>query len=138
MYAATDADRRSTQQNTFRRRYRIGQTLKCFIITPSAHYINPIFSKLLHESPNNVNISYSVFPSSLRKHLIPVSSSPFYDTPTVVEFAPLSGTFPSDVSSSSNGSPNMISNGLIPTPPRIPNETTVTTTTPSSIASSPR
>lgn len=138
MYAATDADRRSTQQNTFRRRYRIGRTLKCFIITPSAHYINPIFSKLLHESPNNVNLSYSVFPSSLREHLIPVSSSPFYDTPTVVEFAPLSGMFPSDVSSSSNGSPNMISNGLIPTPPRIPNETTVTATTPSSIASSPR
>ena len=138
MYAATDTDRRSIQQNTFRRRYRIGQTLKCFIITPSAHYINPLFSKLSRESPNNANLSYSVFPSSLREHLIPVTSSPSDDTPTVVEFSPLSGMFASDVSSSSIGSPNMISNGLIPTPPRTPNETTATATTPSSMASSPR
>jgi len=133
MYAVTDADRQSPQLNTFRRRYRPGQTLKCFILTPSAHYINPVFTKFSRESSNDVNQSYSVIPTSLLKHLIPVTSS--FDATLAVDISPLSGMTVSDVSPLSLGPPAIISNGLIPTPPRCPSETTATT--PSSMATSP-
>lgn len=133
MYPANDSDRQSSQLNTFRRRYRVGNTLKCFILTPSAHFMNPVFSKLSRESPNDVNQSYSVFPASLRKHLIPVTSSA--DATLAVDISPLSGITVSDISPPSLESPAIISNGLIPTPPRCPTDPTATT--PSSMASSP-
>ena len=133
MYAATGSDRQSPPSNTFRRRYRVGQTLKCFMLTPTAHYINPVYAKLCRESWNDVNNCYAVFPTSSRKHLIPVNASS--DRSPSVDISPLSGMFVSDVSPSSLGSPAMISNTLIPTPPRCPTEPTATT--PSSIASSP-
>lgn len=127
MNLATDSDRHQPEQNSFRRRYRPGQSLKCFIITPSAHYINPVFTKLSRESPNDA------FPTSLRNHLVSVTTPSIGGT--TVDVSPLSGIPVPDTSPSSLGSPPMESNDLIPTPPRCPTDTTAATT-PSSIAAS--
>lgn len=133
MYAVTESDRQSPQLNTFRRRYRPGQTLKCFILTPSAYYINPEFSKLSRESPNDVNPSSFMFPTSLRAHFVPATSSS--DAMLSPDVSPLSGLCVSYSSPSSLDSSPTMPNDLMPTPPRRPTE--MTATTPSSIASSP-
>lgn len=141
MLPATDSDQQSPR-NSFRRRFHGGQTLKCFILTPSAHYINPVFSQLSCASPDDVTYGPGFFPMSLRKNIIPADGQfmrgRFVQTqPT--NFGDLSPSSPGMLASISSptslGSPTIMSNHLIPTPPRCPTETTATT--PSSISSSP-
>ena len=50
MYAA-DFDPRSPPRDSFRRKQTLNATLKCFILTPSAHYVNPAFSRLFVRGP---------------------------------------------------------------------------------------
>ena len=141
MLPATDNDQHSPR-NSFRRRFRGGQTLKCFILTPSAHYINPVFSQLSCSSPDDVTYGRGFFPTSLRKHIIPADDRFIRDgfvqmQPTNFgDFTPSSPCMLASISSpTSLGSPTIMSNHLIPTPPRCPTETTATT--PSSMSSSP-
>lgn len=50
MYAA-DYDLDSPPRNSFYRKRSINETTKCFILTPSTHYVNPTFAHLLVHCP---------------------------------------------------------------------------------------
>jgi hypothetical protein len=64
-------------QRCFRKLKRGGQTLKCFILTPTAHYINPVFAKHTVESMTEFPSSPSHLSSSKRivSHIIQSGSS---------------------------------------------------------------
>lgn len=50
MYAA-DVDPDSPPRNSFHRKQTMNATLKCFILTPSVHYVNPAFSRMFVRDP---------------------------------------------------------------------------------------
>lgn len=64
-------------QRSFRKLKRGGQTLKCFILTPTAHYINPVFTKHSVESMTELPSSPSHLCSTKRigSHIIPSGSN---------------------------------------------------------------
>lgn len=88
-------------------------TLKCFIITPTTHYVNPEFSKLstTENNPFQSNPTY----------VTPTKSSNRVDDPFLnadVEFAAYDS--PNDTSRDVTSSPfDFDSDSLLPTPPRL-------------------
>lgn len=120
----------SSPQTRFRRRLCHGETLKCFILTPTANYVNPEFS----QQRRDFDIPTSFSPTSIlgdtcsgvRRHLWKINQNA---TDTIVSIS----------SPSSLGSvppSTILLNRLIPTPPHASSPSS-TGTTSSSIASSP-
>ena len=150
MYAAGhDSDGSPPPQFTFCRKLRTNKIVKCFILTPTAHYINPACADLLcHDThstaytndcslpPRPLDLDHSLlhcgFDTNLHTRLTP----PNYD-----EQSPFAS--PSRISLGERSSPSILNSPstalmtlqLVPTPPRSSCATDLTPST--SILSSP-
>lgn len=109
-------DETCAPQISFRHQYNNNRTLKCFIITPTTHYVNPKFPKLTTDDKFDV-VSYRSTPvKSIEKWNCAVFSPADVtqcsnsSTPRVQCSTPLSSMVPSPV--------NLYAQRLLPTPPR--------------------
>lgn len=125
-------------QTSFLRQQYHNRTLKCFIVTPTTHYVNPAFSQLFNPEKNYVtsfrstpgtpsdktNLSYSSFlPADITLSSITTTSIPC-SSPSSLSLAP---------------SPtNLYSQCLFPTPPRFLDDLGASPHDEGSIASSSR
>jgi hypothetical protein len=142
MYASSDNESSlSSPQNAFRRRFRSGQTLKCFILTPNAHYINPTFLELSRSSNDKLSAPMSLSLSSFDTITVrsgDSNGSPF-STTTFTAFGPSSWAHQRDVSPAtiisdstpsthaSSPLPSIMSNLMLPTNLDETNEPSATT-----------
>jgi transcription factor E2F3 len=113
MYAADD----SPPQWAFARRKYRNETVKCFILTPTAHYINPLFPEILdhHQSSAKSLLSSSNDGLVARRFFSPTKTN----------------TVATNTTSSSKSTSGLLANEIAVTPPPI------SAATPSTIASSP-
>jgi E2F/DP family winged-helix DNA-binding domain/E2F transcription factor CC-MB domain len=121
MYASDDTE--SPPQSSFRRKHLSNNIEKCFILTPSVHYVNPEFAHMFSQNKNNITSPITA-PRSLpdtRQFIHPLSPSHISDGNR------------SPMSVLSSPSSNLVSKHLLPTPPR----SFTTDLTPSTIESSP-
>ena len=75
MYAA-DGNDGSPPQHSFQRKQSMNKTVKCFILTPSVHYVNPSFTQMFANKPC-LTTSQTSSPSSKRS----LSPNEYLDKP---------------------------------------------------------
>lgn len=108
----------------------MNKTVKCFILTPSVHYINPEFTRIFsHTYPFDVECTQPLLssPSATKRQSHDRLGSVSELSPSQISTDPRS-----PISSLSSPSSNLFTHQLVPTPP-----TSVTELTPSTAASSP-
>jgi hypothetical protein len=116
MYSSDNDTNPSRPRNSFRRQQHQNQTYKCFIMTPTSHYLNPIFVQLLINDD--------------QCEMMPLRSTPLKssDQWTSKIFSPADITLSSVTSPSvsplsySTSPVNLYSQRLLPTPPQSPEE----------------
>ena len=122
MYAASD-DAESPPQHSFRRKQLLNKTVKCFILTPSVHYINPEFARLLShaidDDTGQTEQHRVSSPPSAKRNSLAFSPSQISVDQQQQQQSP-----PSALSSPSS---NLYTNLLLPTPPLSVSEMTPST-----------
>jgi hypothetical protein len=116
MYSSDNDTNPSRPRNSFRQQQNRNQTYKCFIITPTSHYVNPIFVQLLIDDN--------------QCEMMPLQSTPMKssDQWTSKIFSPADITLSSVASPSisplsySTSPVNLYSQRLLPNPPLSPDE----------------
>lgn len=133
MYADNDNDADLSPQYCFLKKRHRNNIVKCFILTPSVHYVNPEFHRLLlHASPVAVSIQSKQLSSSPVATKQPDTGYDRLGTISVLSPSKTLTDQRSPSSSLSSPSSNLFTNQLVPTPPN-----SVTELTPSTAASSP-
>lgn len=133
MYAA---DNDSPPQYSFRRKQRSNDIIKCFILTPTAHYVNPEFAHIFSHDPlfrdcSNAGPSCSSSPDGSKRSLLSKLSPDDLDTITFSS-SPLSRVSRRSPLPFSSPSLSLLRHRLLPTPPHSKTESS-----PSTLASSP-
>lgn len=100
-------------QTTFRRQQYHNRTLKCFIITPTTHYVNPVFPKLF----TDVKRDDPRRPMSIGTSLDPTNTPLFSPADITINATPIPCASPSSLSLAPSPV-NLYSHLLLPTPPR--------------------
>jgi hypothetical protein len=112
-------DQHPCPKSSFRRQQHRNQTRKCFILTPTAHYINPAFPRLFSDEKYDV-VPLRASPPGLSKSNEPWTTNLF--SPSNITLTSSPSTSP--LSSSLMPSPvNLFSQQLLPTPPRYADDT---------------
>ena len=122
MYAA-DYNDPTPPRSSFLQQQRRNLTRKCFILTPSAYYINPAFPKLFsNEKCDGSSTVYTSSPNILKNKQSWTADLFSPSKISVTPYSPSSSASASfHVSSStitSSSSVNLFSHRLLPTPPR--------------------
>jgi hypothetical protein len=112
-------------QSSFRQKQYLNRTHKCFIITPTAHYINPAFPRLF----NDENYDAVALRTSPTKSIYQWTSKIF--SPTDITLSSLASPCASPLSFVPSPI-NLFAQRLLPTPPRFTDESG------STLAASPR
>ena len=121
MYAA-DCDNPTPPRSSFLQQQRRNLTRKCFILTPSAYYINPAFPKLFSdEKCNGLRLYSSPTVVKTKQSWTADLFSP--SQISVTPHSPSSASTSLFVSTSSTTSVNLFSQRLLPTPPRSAGDT---------------
>lgn len=104
-------DETCAPQTSFRRQQYHNRTLKCFIITPTTHYVNPVFPKLFNDDKCDVG--------RLRKSIGTTMETPlFCPADITIATTPIPCASPSSSLSLAPSPMNLYSQRLLPTPPR--------------------
>lgn len=123
MYASDNAE--SPPQSSFQRQQMSNKIEKCFILTPSVHYVNPAFAHVF----TNMDSERIIPP----KTTLPVNSTQQLKSINQLSPSNISNENHSPLSALSSPSSDLVANRLLPTPPH----SSTTDLTPSTIASSP-
>jgi hypothetical protein len=115
MYAADFDDDLSPPRSSYRKQKQRNLTVKCFIITPTTHYINPAFPRLFSDGkPDAVPLRPS--PRASPTHQ---PSAPNIFSPSNITLNSLSSPYPSPLSTFSPSPVNFFSQSLPPSPTRL-------------------
>ena len=130
MYAASD-DSQSPPQYSFHREQRLNNTVKCFILTPSVHYVTPEFARILAHANDD-----DVAPTQRHRVCSPPSTKRTALDPLLNQFSMISPPQismdqQSPCSALSSPSSNLLFTNVLATPPL-----SVLEMTPSTVAGS--
>lgn len=103
-------------QTSFRRQQNHNRTVKCFIITPTTHYVNPAFPKLFNHDNYDMS-SFRSFPTTPAETPTKTMFSPTDITLSSITTTPAPCGSPSSLSLAPSPI-NLYSQRLLPTPPR--------------------
>ena len=115
MYAADFDDDISPPRSSYRKQKQRNLTLKCFIITPTTHYINPAFPRLFSDGKTDA-VPLRPSPRASPTHQ-PSALNIF--SPSNITLNSLSSPFPSPLSSFSPSPMNLFSLSYPPSPNRL-------------------
>lgn len=123
MYASDNTE--SPPQSSFRRKHLSNKIEKCFILTPSVHYINPEFAHMFSFNHKQNMMASPIAETCSSNHI----------EHFIYQLSPshISDENRSPMSTYSSPSSNLVSKHLLPTPPH----SFTTESTPSTIESSP-
>jgi hypothetical protein len=115
MYAADFDDDLSPPRSSYRKQKQRNLTVKCFIITPTTHYINPAFPRLFSDGKTDA-VPLRPSPRASPTHQ---PSAPNIFSPSNITLNSLSSPYPSPLSTFSPSPVNLFSQSLPPSPTRL-------------------